>query len=110
MDGLAVVKEIRKMNNYKKTPIVALTAFVLYGDKEDFIAAGCTHYLGKPFEMVQLLNLINNIIKGNLILILQFPLKCGKKVCNYRFDFRHEGLSAIREIDPCRLSSARVFE
>jgi len=49
------------LKNYEKTPIVALTAFVLEGDREEFFAAGCTHYLGKPFGRKQLLDLIQNI-------------------------------------------------
>jgi PAS domain S-box-containing protein len=59
MDGIAVVNAIRKLDNYKKTPIVALTSYVLKGDKEEFLAAGCTHYLRKPFRNEQLLELIN---------------------------------------------------
>lgn len=61
MDGVAAVNEIRKLDNYIKTPIVAMTAFVLEGEREEFLAAGCTHYLGKPFRKQQLLELINCI-------------------------------------------------
>jgi PAS domain S-box-containing protein len=62
IDGITVVKEIRKMDGYKNTPIVALTAYVMDGDKEEFLAAGCTHYLGKPFKRKQLLSIIESII------------------------------------------------
>jgi CheY-like chemotaxis protein len=65
MDGIAAVKEIRKMDGYKNTPIVALTAYVMNGDKEEFLAAGCTHYLGKPFRRKQLVDIIGTIIKEN---------------------------------------------
>jgi len=65
MDGISVVKELRKTENYKDIPIVALTAYVMNGDKEEFLASGCTHYLGKPFKRVQLLGIINSIIKEN---------------------------------------------
>jgi CheY-like chemotaxis protein len=41
---------------------VAVTAFVLPGDKEEFIAGGCNYYLGKPFTRNQILELLNNII------------------------------------------------
>jgi len=61
IDGLMAAKEIRKLNEYKKTPIVALTAFVREGDKEEFLSNGCTHYLGKPFTVKQLLDLIGDI-------------------------------------------------
>jgi len=61
IDGLETVWEIRKFESYKNTPIVALTAYTLDGDKEDFISKGCTHYLGKPFRKQQLLDLIESI-------------------------------------------------
>ena len=61
MDGIGVVNEIRKIDFYKKTPIVAMTAFVLEGEREEFLHAGCTHYLGKPFKKQQLLELLNSI-------------------------------------------------
>lgn len=61
MDGISAVNEIRKLDFYKKTPIVAMTAFVLEKEREEFLNAGCTHYLGKPFSKQQLLELINKI-------------------------------------------------
>jgi len=61
MDGIQATQEIRKLKGYKKTPIVALTAYAREGDKEEFLAGGCTHYLGKPFTVKQLLDLIENI-------------------------------------------------
>ncbi|MCX6164420.1 MAG: ATP-binding protein, partial [Ignavibacteriae bacterium] len=61
MDGIEVVKKIRKLPGYEKTPIVALTAFVLPGDREEFLAGGCTHYLGKPFTKNQILELLKKI-------------------------------------------------
>ena len=61
MDGIQATQEIRKIKGYKKTPIVALTAYAREGDKEEFLAGGCTHYLGKPFTVKQLLDLIENI-------------------------------------------------
>ena len=62
MNGIEAAREIRKLPGYKKTPVVALTAFVLPGDREEFIAGGCTHYLGKPFTKEQLLKLIIDIV------------------------------------------------
>ena len=64
MDGIDIVRKIRELPEYKKTPIVALTAFVLIGDREEFLAAGCNHYLGKPFKKEQLLSLMEEIVKS----------------------------------------------
>lgn len=64
IDGIQTVKEIRKLKGYEATPIVALTAYTRYGDKEEFLEGGCTHYLGKPFKSKQLLDLCQDIIKS----------------------------------------------
>ena len=62
MSGIDATKQIRKINGYKNTPIVALTGFAMRGDREEFIKAGCTHYLSKPFSKHGIIKLIKNII------------------------------------------------
>jgi len=64
LSGLEVAQQIRLLNEYNKTPIVAVTAFAMIGDKEEFIKAGCTHYLSKPFKKHDLVGLIEEIIKS----------------------------------------------
>ncbi len=63
MSGKEVVQEIRKSERYTDTPIVAVTAFAMRGDREEFIKAGCTHYLSKPFNRYQLIKLLRNILQ-----------------------------------------------
>ena len=63
LNGLDVTKEIRKNHAYSQTPIVALTAYALDGDREKFIQGGCTHYISKPFDKESLINLMNNILR-----------------------------------------------
>lgn len=62
MSGLDVTSKLRKMSEYKDTPIIALTAYALTGDKERIISAGCSHYLSKPFTKQQLLSLIDKAL------------------------------------------------
>jgi len=64
MDGIQTTKEIRKIKGYNNIPIVALTAYTREGDKEEFLAFGCTHYLGKPFSIEQLEKLVDDITEG----------------------------------------------
>jgi len=64
MDGVAATKEIKKMKKNKDVPIVAMTAYAMVGDKEEFIAAGCTHYISKPFDKEDFLALIGEVLKG----------------------------------------------
>lgn len=53
MDGIEVVKQIRKLNI--KTPIILLTAKSLVDDKVEGLDAGANDYLTKPFEKKELL-------------------------------------------------------
>lgn len=63
MSGIDVTQKLRKMIDYKFTPIVALTAYALSGDKQRILDAGCSHYLSKPFTKQQLINLLESISK-----------------------------------------------
>jgi len=63
MDGLAATRLIRaweKANNRPPTPIIALTASALKGDRETCLAAGCTAYLSKPIKEDVLLQTIRD--------------------------------------------------
>src|SRR5665647_417818 len=53
MDGLTATRTIRAWehaNNRSPTPIIALTASALKGDREKCLAAGCTAFLTKPIK------------------------------------------------------------
>ena len=61
MDGLTATRTIRtweQANGRPSTPIVALTASALKGDRETCMAAGCTAYLTKPIKEDVLLQAI----------------------------------------------------
>ncbi len=61
MDGLAATRAIRRWelaNERTPTPIIALTAAALKGDREKCLAAGCTAFLTKPIKQEVLLQAI----------------------------------------------------
>ena len=62
MDGLETVNKIKKIEGYENIPIIAVTAYAMYGDKEKFINAGCSHYISKPFNKNEIVNLIENLL------------------------------------------------
>ncbi len=62
MSGVEATQEIRKLPGYTNTPIAAITAYAMAGDREKFLSIGCSHYLSKPFDKNKLLKLINEIL------------------------------------------------
>src|SRR5476649_1270838 len=61
MDGLTATRTIRaweQANNRLPTPIIAVTASALKGDREMCLAAGCTAFLTKPIKQEVLLQAI----------------------------------------------------
>ncbi|MCX7834369.1 MAG: PAS domain S-box protein [Ignavibacteria bacterium] len=61
MTGSELTVKIREIKAYKNTPIIAMTAFAMEGDKEEFLKAGCTHYISKPFNRDEILELMENV-------------------------------------------------
>jgi CheY-like chemotaxis protein len=54
MDGVAATRAIRKGEAGEKNkdiPIIAMTAYVMNGDKEKFLEAGMNGYVAKPVEI-----------------------------------------------------------
>lgn len=50
MNGFEATQKIRELDNYKETPIIALTAFAMKGDREKCLEAGATDYIPKPID------------------------------------------------------------
>ncbi|MGE5429626.1 MAG: response regulator [Syntrophomonadaceae bacterium] len=50
MNGFEATEKIRQIPEYKDTPIVALTAFAMKGDREKCLEAGATDYIPKPID------------------------------------------------------------
>lgn len=65
MNGLEATKIIRKLAGYKEVPIIAVTAYAMKGDKEEFLAAGCSEYISKPFSKAQFLPFIQKVLLDN---------------------------------------------
>jgi two-component system chemotaxis sensor kinase CheA len=58
MDGYEAMKNIRKIDKYKKLPIVALTAKAMKDDRQKCIDAGASDYISKPVNLEQLFSII----------------------------------------------------
>lgn len=61
LDGLQLTKLIRELPEYKDMPIIALTAYAMEKEKQEFLSKGLSHYLSKPFKKKDLVELLNSI-------------------------------------------------
>lgn len=51
IDGYSLTAEFKRLPSLKHTPIIALTANVMRGDRERTLEAGCDGYLQKPVDV-----------------------------------------------------------
>ncbi len=58
MDGLTAMREIRKRPEWRKLPIIALTAKAMKNDQEECLEAGANDYMAKPLDVEKLLSLV----------------------------------------------------
>jgi signal transduction histidine kinase/CheY-like chemotaxis protein/HAMP domain-containing protein len=58
MDGYETMAAIRELPQFRKLPIIALTAKAMKGDRERSISAGASDYVTKPVDVDQLLSLM----------------------------------------------------
>ena len=58
MDGFEVARNIKKDENTRHIPVIALTARAMKGDREKTIEAGCDDYISKPIDPEEILTKI----------------------------------------------------
>ncbi|MFA7361289.1 MAG: PAS domain S-box protein [Candidatus Kapaibacterium sp.] len=63
IDGIQTLIEIRKIEDCKNIPAIAITAYAMKGDKSEFLKTGFTDYLSKPFNISAFKSLINEYLK-----------------------------------------------
>jgi two-component system, cell cycle response regulator DivK len=66
MDGYEAIRQIKADPNVKATPVIAVSSFAMKGDEEKARAAGCDHYVTKPYSPVQLLRIIRGFLGDQL--------------------------------------------
>ena len=66
MDGIAATKQLRIDKETRKIPVIAVSAYATEADKNKAMAAGFKDYITKPFNISELLEPIDEILKQNL--------------------------------------------
>ena len=61
--GVYALKEIRKESELQKTPIIALTAQAMSGDREYYLGLGFNDYCSKPIEINNFIELIHKNLR-----------------------------------------------
>ena len=66
MDGVEATKAIRgssMLGVKSRTPIIAMTAYAMSGDKEKFLASGMDDYITKPVDREALIEVIERVLR-----------------------------------------------
>lgn len=74
MDGIRACELIRQLPHHQQTPVIAVTAHAMAGQKEKLLSAGMNDYLAKPIEEQKLHTLLMRYQPGNVVSVLQ-PLQ-----------------------------------
>lgn len=61
MNGLETIAHLRTDQKFMKTPIIALTALAMAGDREYCLQNGATEYLSKPVSLKNLVRMIEQL-------------------------------------------------
>ena len=64
MDGLEATRRIRALEEKTggRTPVVAMTAYAMQGDREQFMAAGMDGYVAKPIDAQELCQTVEQMV------------------------------------------------
>jgi len=62
LDGIGLIKEIRKNPTHKFIPLIMLTTEAQMGKKMEGKAAGATGWIVKPFKPEQLLKVVKKVL------------------------------------------------
>ena len=61
MDGYALAKALRSLSGYSEVPMIAITGFSEYEDRDKALAAGFDAHVKKPIDASRLIELIEEL-------------------------------------------------
>jgi CheY-like chemotaxis protein len=63
LDGLSAMQHLRRTPGVAHTPIIALTALAMVGDRERCLAAGADAYMSKPISLRELVRSVEQLVR-----------------------------------------------
>jgi signal transduction histidine kinase/CheY-like chemotaxis protein len=67
MDGYQATQQIRKLEHGNKTPIIAMTAHAMEGDRNKCLSSGMNDYLTKPVRVEAITKMIHNFVASKAV-------------------------------------------
>jgi len=64
MNGMTVVRVLRENIRTRGTPILALTACAMKGDRERMLQMGCDGYISKPFDVQDFIDTLDRLLNA----------------------------------------------
>jgi len=106
MDGYQATAEIRRLEDQKgainHTPIIALTANALQGDKEKCLTAGMDDYLSKPFKQNEIIKVLEKWSTGGSALFAEdevaIPVQLSEKEEEASSPIDRTALNTLKEL------------
>lgn len=65
MDGWEMIEALRQSKSTMETPVIALTAHTMPGDRERAMAAGFHNHISKPLDPMKFIQQLANILVDN---------------------------------------------
>lgn len=62
IDGVQATRVIRTFPGYEEIPILAVTGYAMESEKDQILAAGCSHFIPKPIEKNSFTGLIRSLL------------------------------------------------
>ena len=62
ISGLQVTEEIKRDDELRAIPVIAVTAFAMKGDEERIRAGGCEAYISKPISIAKFIETVRQFL------------------------------------------------
>jgi signal transduction histidine kinase len=92
LDGYEVTTRLRTVPGLEKTPIIAVTAATLRGDRERAIVAGCTGYIAKPIDVDTFADQVRSYLVG-----LQEQVDSPEERAQYLLEYNQRLVNRLEE-------------